>query len=151
MNWKQNNMMQVTQIWKSFLNWFRVNFNKYHLKLVWKTFLGYPYDWENLLELEKLKLEEMLYYFRNSDIVDHKQDIRNITWSIKMLDRILNSSNYLNHKLNYDNSPRFKWNKNVPDEETIAIYKVIPEDLIESKAFNIYSIIRKNYLFNWWD
>lgn len=79
----------------------RYRLNKEHLKLVWEAWKGYPFDHGYLLNLEELKLKEMLVYHKYRSVVplcdeQREEIIRSLELACKLI-HILNNETDLFH------------------------------------------------------
>ena len=53
--------------------WCRYNITKEHWNVVKKAWLGYPFDYSYIYELEKAKLQELYAYFSTADYISKEQ------------------------------------------------------------------------------
>lgn len=125
------------------------------LKLINHAVADPSYDWAYLLRLEKVKLQEMLNYFKSmSHTFDHGNDIKWISICIKLLDIIVDEpedQRYVNARNMWRFIRKTELAKGVEKEDVEHYYKLYPQDLRWIKAENLYYEIRKNYTCRWWD
>ena len=144
----------MKRLWNTITNWLQSNLTISKLNVIKHAISDYPYDWADLMELEKAKLEEMHNYFSKSWHVDHKHDLRWIKICIDLLDIIINEPE--DHPyVNTQNMWRFirstDYVKGVEKKDVEHYYKSYPQDLRWVKAEHLYYEIRKRYTSHWWD
>ena len=138
---------------------------KNFIKNFWtdKNILWSHYDWDYsyLLELEKFKLQLMIDNFTNYPHVEHKNHIKWMSISIKLIDIILEKDMCINYDFNNENITINKY-INIRNAERFNCYSQThnvneqltlfgKEMLRERKALYLYNAIRYNYLYEWWD
>lgn len=117
------------------------------LKLIKKD---YNWDWEFLMELEKVKLINMSEYFSQSQIVEGWEIIvRQINLCIKLIDIICDNFNDVKY-VNVRNAYRFVKDVSIFKESDWK-EQFIKNDLYVLKAENLYYEIRKRFTRTWWD
>lgn len=158
----------IINFFKGLFYWIRLNFNKFKFNLLRECLKGQPYDYEFLLKIEKAKLEEMLNYFNNSDIVNHDTDIRYIKIAIKLLNILISDGEDLYEfkynfgeiskddeihnryvfigNVNMNNISRFLKRNN-----DIDFVKRFPHEAYLLKAESLYYKIRNEKGYKWWD
>ena len=141
----------MMQFWYRIKNWVETNVTVSHSKVVREAMCGSPFDWSDLLELEKVKLEEMYNHFGKSWHVDHKHHMKWIKICIDLLDIMINEPEVDPSRINTNNCMRFSTRHKCPDTDVIAYYKRWPNDLRYLKAKNLYYEIRKEHTDEWWD
>ena len=172
-DWFWNVRFHIKDKYQTIRYWFQVNFNKYHFKMVWEAFKGFPHDHSYMWRLERAKLIEMKRYFiYSSDTFSHEGDIYWINVCIKLLDilieddlweyqtedgKVYNSDDIIeapfdsliavfNRYVNVKNQTRFF---NVYTDEDI--YNSYKHYLYTEKVKHLYYEILKNKINDWWD
>ena len=122
-------------------------------RLVKAAIRGGDFDCGYLLELEKIKLQNMYDHFYESRITDDWQRMcSQIKICINLLDIIMND-NYKKY-VNLNNYQRFKKYSSFVDPSKVdflGFYKKFPSDLAILKAEHLYYKIRNYYTKTWWD
>lgn len=139
--------------------WFRHNFNKHHWNVVKTAYKGYPFDFGYLLSLEKAKLQEMLHYFNNADIIeDYKPIQKDIKLSLKLLDIICEEELTFTYEkrggfeykclvnVNLNNGHRY-----FNEKELEFVKNKIPHMLYIAKAKHLYYKLLEYKIETWWD
>ena len=115
------------------------------------------FDYEYLLDIERVALKYMAEYFKSSSIVTHNEFIvRDISLCLKLLDIATGRdfhSNNLFHENGGINAPYVNTrNKNRFIKHTAENFKfiVIKSLIREVKAWNLYCRVRSN-MQGWWD
>ena len=142
----------MKKLWYNIKNFFR-NLCNYR-KILWND---KQFDFGYLLELEKLKLQLMIKEFKTHPHTDHTSNIRWMQICIKLIDIIQEDDSALEYSdapntekfklvkyINIRNASRFRF-----DEAAFGIF--IKKCLRQRKALYLYSTIRYNYIFEWWD
>lgn len=126
-------------------HWFLFITKRKSIKLVKESLVSYPYDWVYFLNLQKVKLEQMLEYFTFSQVCDNNQIIKYIKICINLID-IITDNNYVKPSyINYNNMHRF-----ISPVHT-DYYKDFQCEYYAEKAKALYFNILNNKLFTWWD
>ena len=121
--------------------------------LVKAAIRGGDFDYGYLLELEKIKLQNMYNYFSLSQLTDDwKRVCSQIKICINLLDIILKEE--YNKYVNIKNYHRFIKATNLQDPKRVDfldLWKRFPDDLAILKAEHLYYKMRYYYTKNWWD
>lgn len=146
----------MKELWYNIKNFFR-NLCNYR-KILWND---KQFDFGYLLELEKLKLQLMIKEFKTHPHTDHTSNIRWMQICIKLIDIIQEDDSALEYSnvpntekfklvkyINIRNASRFKFDKAAFESKGQIFIK---ECLRQRKALYLYSAIRYNYIFEWWD
>lgn len=122
-------------------------------RLVKAAIRGGDFDYGYLLELEKIKLQNMYDYFSLSQMTDDwKRVCSQIKICINLLDIILNGS--YNKYVNLNNFKRFIKaidSKNCDKTKLLDFYRKFPSDFAVLKAEHLYYKMRYWYTKTWWD
>lgn len=146
----------MKELWYNIKDFFR-NLGNYR-KILWND---KQFDFGYLLELEKLKLQLMIKEFKTHPHTDHTSNIRWMQICIKLIDIIQEDDSALEYSnvpntekfklvkyINIRNASRFKFDKAAFESKGQIFIK---ECLRQRKALYLYSTIRYNYIFEWWD
>lgn len=148
-------------------HWIDYIFKRKSLKLIREACVSYPYDWTYLLELNRVKYEQMIEYFENSNITDSSPMIcRDLRICINLIDIITEKTELvdndttgildpyylenrktrqINRKVNYKNIDRF-----IPERHQ-ELYKDLEDEYYIEKAKHLYFKILNDRLFTFWD
>lgn len=146
----------MKELWYNIKNFFR-NLCNYR-KILWND---KQFDFGYLLELEKLKLQLMIKEFKTHPHTDHTSNIRWMQICIKLIDIIQEDDSALEYSdvpntekfklvkyINIRNASRFRFDEAAFESKGQIFVK---ECLRQRKALYLYSTIRYNYIFEWWD
>ena len=146
----------MKELWYNIKDFFR-NLGNYR-KILWND---KQFDFGYLLELEKLKLQLMIKEFKTHPHTDHTSNIRWMQICIKLIDIIQEDDSALEYSdvpntekfklvkyINIRNASRFRFDEAAFEGKGQIFIK---ECLRQRKALYLYSIIRYNYIFEWWD
>ena len=125
-------------LWHNLKYWASLYLSKAHLRTIWVTLTSPPYDYVYSLQIEKARLEEMIYYFENCGFAQHGEDIRWMKKCVKLLE-IMIEEPITNTSVNIRNANRF-------GEFGNPAYF-----LYLKKASDLYYEIRKRHTDSWWD
>lgn len=148
-------------------HWIDYIFKRKSLKLIREACVSYPYDWTYLLELNRVKYEQMIEYFENSNITDSSPRIcRDLRICINLIDIITEKTELVDNdttgildpyylenrktrqitrKVNYKNIDRF-----IPERHQ-EFYKDLEDEYYIEKAKHLYFKILNDKLFTFWD
>lgn len=154
-------------IFTNIKHWIDYIFKRKSLKLIREACVSYPYDWTYLLELNRVKYEQMIEYFEASNITGSSPRIcRDLRICINLIDIITEKTELvdndttgildpyylenrktrkINRKVNYKNIDRF-----IP-EQHIDFYKDFEDEYYIEKAKHLYFKILNDKLFTFWD
>ena len=145
--------------------WCRYNTTKEHWNVVKKAWLGYPFDYSYIYELEKAKLKELYAYFSTANYISKEQYdeyCSKIRLAINLLDIIIEDDSITSVYVNTRNWERYmpwyrseniqtKYIKETADEWRHRILTQFSGALRTEKARHLYFKLRLQYGETWWD
>ena len=136
------------------------NFNRYHLRLVKEAWLSYPFEYDFMYDIQKVKLEEMVAYFKKTCYVG-MNTIRQIELCIRLLDIIrqedietkvyVNSKNWKRFRPEWSDDNLYKDTPEECEEWRQHMFKTFPGELRCTKAKKLYYKILETHADTWWD
>ena len=151
------------------LNSYIKHFTRYKWGIIKESFKTQPYDYSYLLMLEKVKLNEMYHYFKNSDIsYEDPRIAKDIKLAISLLDIIDQTKDTFEFKSTYNTEgdnltvggTTYKCLVNVnmrnlkrfiPTNGDDTLYKAWPDILYTEKAKRLYYKLLQERLDTWWN
>lgn len=132
-------------------------FLKNRFKLLFKVLTSNDWTYTSLLEIEYLKISQMLEYYQKMDSVlltDNEETVRYLKLSKSLLEIMLKDDNE-NCKLNWNNIDRVCQNKQQCEffkeaKCNDSISKYAQEDLYNRKVSMLYHNIRRFKEHSWW-
>lgn len=165
----ENYFYIIKRFYEDITCWFRYNFNKKKWNLVKNSITDYPFDYCYIWNLEKCKLEEILYYFENNCHIENNNDIiKEIKLALVLLQIIIDDGytlySYESNMEIKDNDVIFVPNKykcniyvntnnyyRFVNEKYKEFYEKYPHNLYVEKAKYLYYKLLNNKIRNWWD
>lgn len=148
-------------------HWVSYIFKRKSINLIREACVSYPYDWVYLLRLDRVKLEQMLEYFKTNNITGTEPIIcRDLRICINLIDIITGKTELvdndttgildpfylenrktrqINRRANYKNMNRFI------HENYKSFYEDLEDEYYIQKAKHLYFKILNYKLFTFWN